>query len=44
MQAELHRYDAQHAFFNDTRPDVYSKPNAELAWKRTVEFLHAKLG
>jgi carboxymethylenebutenolidase len=44
VPAELHRYDAQHAFFNDTRSAVYSKPHADLAWKRTVEFLHAKLG
>lgn len=41
---ELHRYDAGHAFFNEQRPDVYSPQNAELAWKRTVEFLRAKLG
>jgi len=44
IPAELHRYDAQHAFFNDTRPKVYSKPDAELAWTRTVEFFRAKLG
>jgi carboxymethylenebutenolidase len=44
VAVEIHRYDAQHAFFNDTRPKVYSKPNAELAWRRTVDFLHSKLG
>jgi carboxymethylenebutenolidase len=44
VPTELHRYDAQHAFFNDTRPMVYSKQNAELAWTRTVQFLHSKLG
>ncbi|MBN1210555.1 MAG: dienelactone hydrolase family protein [Myxococcaceae bacterium] len=44
VPAALHRYDAQHAFFNDTRPKVYSQPNAELAWRRTVDFLHARLG
>jgi carboxymethylenebutenolidase len=43
VPVEIHRYDAQHAFFNDTRPKVYSKPNAEMAWKRTVQFLHSKL-
>ena len=43
VPAELHRYDAHHAFFNDTRPKVYSKPDSELAWARTVSFLHAKL-
>jgi len=41
---ELHRYDAGHAFFNEQRPQVYSPQNAELAWKRSVEFLRAKLG
>jgi carboxymethylenebutenolidase len=44
VPTEIHRYDAQHAFFNDTRPDVYSQEDAELAWRRTVEFLRAKLG
>jgi len=44
VPVEIHRYDAQHAFFNDTRPEVYSKQNAETAWKRTVDFLRAKLG
>ncbi len=43
VPVELHRYDAHHAFFNDTRPKVYSKPDADLAWARTVHFLHAKL-
>lgn len=44
VPAELHRYDAGHAFFNDTRPEVHSPENAATAWKRTVDFLHAKLG
>jgi carboxymethylenebutenolidase len=44
VPAELHRYDAGHAFFNEQRPEVYSPQNTELAWKRTVEFLRAKLG
>lgn len=43
VPAEIHRYDAQHAFFNDTRPQVYSRENAERAWTRTVEFFRAKL-
>jgi carboxymethylenebutenolidase len=41
---ELHVYDADHAFVNDTRPEVYSKDNAKLAWDRAVAFLHAHLG
>ncbi len=40
---ELRTYDADHAFFNDTRPEVYSPECAKLAWERTVAFLHAKL-
>jgi carboxymethylenebutenolidase len=44
VPTELHRYDAGHAFFNDTRPEVYSPQDAETAWRRTVDFLHAKLG
>ncbi len=44
VPVEIHRYDAQHAFFNDTRPEVYSKENADTAWRRTVEFLRARLG
>ena len=34
---------ADHAFFNDTRPDRYNKEAAELAWRLTVAFFRAKL-
>jgi carboxymethylenebutenolidase len=34
----------QHAFHNDTAGTRYNKDAAELAWRRTVEFLHAALG
>jgi carboxymethylenebutenolidase len=44
VPAEIHRYDADHAFFNDTRPQVYSPENARTAWRRSVEFLHQQLG
>jgi carboxymethylenebutenolidase len=40
---ELHVYDADHAFVNDTRPDVYSPENAKLAWERSTKFLHTHL-
>lgn len=33
--------DVDHAFFNDTRPDVYDGAAAQDAWDRTVAFLHA---
>jgi len=36
---EAHFYPADHAFFNDTRPTVYDKACADLAWERTLEFL-----
>jgi carboxymethylenebutenolidase len=42
---ELHLYEgAAHAFFNDTRPEVYDEHAASTAWTRTLEFLRAKLG
>jgi carboxymethylenebutenolidase len=40
---EAHFYDADHAFFNDTRPEVYDPKSAELAWQRTLEFLRRTL-
>ena len=33
-----------HAFFNDTRPEVYDEQAASTAWVRTLEFLRSKLG
>lgn len=36
---ELHVYEAEHAFVNDTRPEVHHPENAQLAWERTVAFL-----
>ena len=33
-----------HAFFNDSRPDVYDEEAARVAWVRTLEFLRSKLG
>jgi carboxymethylenebutenolidase len=41
---EVHVYDAQHAFVNDTRPEVYHAENAKLAWERTVAFFKKHLG
>ncbi len=42
--AEIHLYDADHAFVNDTRPEVYNAAEAKVAWERTLKFLHAELG
>jgi carboxymethylenebutenolidase len=36
--------NTRHAFFNDTRPDVYDEDAARQAWIRMLEFLRAKLG
>jgi carboxymethylenebutenolidase len=41
MQLEV--YDADHAFVNDTRPEVYSPEAAKLAWSRTIAFLRQHL-
>jgi len=35
--------DADHAFFNDSRPEVYNAGAAADAWQRTVEFLRKNL-
>jgi carboxymethylenebutenolidase len=34
---------ADHAFFNDTRPEVYSAADAEDAWQRTLAFFRQHL-
>jgi carboxymethylenebutenolidase len=36
---EIYRYDAQHAFMNEARPQVYDAASAWLAWDRTLNFL-----
>jgi carboxymethylenebutenolidase len=36
---ELHVYDAEHAFCNDRRPEVYNAAAANQAWERTVAFV-----
>jgi carboxymethylenebutenolidase len=42
--ATVHIYPgADHAFFNDTRPEVYQEANATLAWDRTIAFLRDTL-
>jgi carboxymethylenebutenolidase len=35
--------NVDHAFFNDTRPTVYSKTAAEDAWERTLRFFRENL-
>ena len=42
---ETHIYPgADHAFFNDTRPEVYDADASADAWRRTVEFFRQHLG
>ena len=38
LKPEIYRYDAQHAFCNEKRPEVYNAACATQAWDRTVAF------
>jgi carboxymethylenebutenolidase len=38
LPVEVVSYDADHAFFNDTRPQVYDAAAAADAWRRVLEF------
>lgn len=40
---EFYRYDAQHAFMNEARPEVYDAECATTAWDRTFKFLKQTL-
>ena len=50
VKFEFHRYDAKHAFANETANEKklemleYNPKAAELAWKRTMDFLAKTLG
>ena len=39
ISVESFWYDADHAFFNDSRPSVFDEDAARLAWDRTLAFL-----
>ena len=44
---ELSAYEypgTDHAFFNDTRPEVYNAEASALAWERTIAFLNDRIG
>ncbi len=40
---ELFRYEAQHGFFNEQRPEVYNAEASQQAWERMGRFLNAHL-
>lgn len=40
---EIYEYNADHAFFNQMRPEVYDANNAKLAWDRSLNFLKQHL-
>jgi carboxymethylenebutenolidase len=43
-RAELFLYPGtEHAFFNDTRPEVYDAAASKLAWDRAIPFLRTTL-
>ena len=44
VKATLYTYEADHAFANENRPEVYAPAAAEVAWKRTLAFLREVLG
>ena len=39
----LYRYEADHAFFNEERPDVYNQGASLDAWGRSLAFLESHL-
>jgi carboxymethylenebutenolidase len=44
LPLEVVSYDADHAFFNDTRPEVYNREAAADAWQRVLELFRKHLG
>lgn len=40
---DLYRYEAQHAFMNEQRPEVYNPEAAQVAWDRSLAFLRTQL-
>ena len=43
LPVEVVSYDADHAFFNDTRPEVYDAESAKDAWQRVLEHFRKNL-
>ena len=43
MNYELFRYEVQHGFFNEQRPEVHDADASKLAWERMLGFLNTHL-
>jgi len=43
LPLEVVTYDADHAFFNDTRPEVYDAESAADAWRRALNLFKKNL-
>lgn len=43
LPVEVVSYDADHAFFNDTRPEVYNAQAAQDAWRRVLSLFDNRL-
>ncbi len=43
LTVEARSYDADHAFFNDTRPEVFDALAAQDAWRRALDFFREHL-
>lgn len=43
LPIESVKYDADHAFFNDTRPEVYDADAAQDAWAKVISFFNDNL-
>jgi carboxymethylenebutenolidase len=43
LPVEIVSYNADHAFFNDTRPEVYNPEAAQDAWRRVQAFFDSRL-
>lgn len=43
LPVEVVSYDADHAFFNDTRPEVFNPAAAQDAWRRVLSLFDSRL-
>jgi carboxymethylenebutenolidase len=43
LPVEVVTYDADHAFFNNTRPEVYDPEAAADAWRRVLDLFRKHL-